>query len=49
MVNSQDRVIGVGTLDRFYKTILFCEAMSGPMYLVRSDERGAHNLLKPKY
>ena len=21
--------------------------MSGPMYLVRSDERGAHNLLKP--
>ena len=49
MVNSQDQVIGVGTLDRFGKTILFYEAMSGPMYLVRSDEHGAHNLLKPKY
>ena len=23
--------------------------MSGPMYLVRLDKRGAHNLLKPKY
>ena len=47
MVNSQVRVIGVGSLDRFCKTILFCEAMSELMYLVRSDERGAHNLLKP--
>ena len=49
MVNSQDRVIGVGSLDRFGKTILFYEAMSGPMYLLRSDKRRAHNLLKPKY
>ena len=31
------------------KMILFCEVMSGPMYLVRSDKRGAHNLSKPKY
>ena len=49
IVNSQDRVIGVGRLDGFVKTILFYEAMSGPMYLVRSDECGAHNLLKPEY
>ena len=31
------------------KTILLYEVMSGPMYLVRSDECGAHNMLKPKY
>ena len=49
MVNSQVRVIGVGSLDRFYETILLCEAMSELMYLVRSDKRGAHNLLKPEY
>ena len=49
MVNSQVRVIGVGSLDRFCKTILLCEAMLEQMYLVRSDKRGAHNLLKPEY
>ena len=49
MVNSQVRVIDVGTLDRFLETILFYEAMSEPMYLVRSNKRGAHNLLKPMY
>ena len=48
MVNSQDLVIGVGSLDRFDKTILF-EAMSELMYLVRSEKHGAHNLLKPEY
>ena len=46
MVNSQDLVIGVGSLDRFVRRF-FYEAMSGPFYLVRSDKRGAHNLLKP--
>ena len=34
---------------QIYKTILFGEAMSELMYLVRSDKRGAHNLLKPEY
>ena len=48
MVNSQDHVIGVGSLNRFVRQF-FYEAMSGPMYLVRSDKCGAHNLLKPKY
>ena len=46
MVNSQDRVIGVGSLDRFVRRF-FHEVMSAPFYLVRSDECGAHNLLKP--
>ena len=49
MVNSQDRVIGVGSLDRFDKTIPFNEVMSELSYLERSEERGAHNLLKPEY
>ena len=48
MVNSQDRVSGVGSLDRFVRRFFF-EAMSELMYLVRSDKCGAHNLLKPEY
>ena len=47
MVNSQVRVIGVGSLDRFVRRF-FYEAMSELMYLVRSDKHGAHNLLKPE-
>ena len=48
IVNSQDCVIGVGSLDRFVRQF-FYEAMSELVYLVRSDEHGAHNLLKPEY
>ena len=46
IVNSQDRVIRVGSLDKYVRRF-FYEAMSGPFYLERSVKRGAHNLLKP--
>ena len=49
MVNTQFCVIGVGSLDRYLRRFL-CEAMSGTFFtsLVRSNKRGAHNLLKPQ-
>ena len=47
MVNTQFCVIGVGSLDRFVRRFL-CEAMSRTFTTwVRSNKRGAHNLLKP--
>ena len=48
MVNTQLCVIGVGTMDRFVRRFL-CEAMSWTFTTwVRSNKRGAHNLLKPQ-
>ena len=46
MVNSQDCVIGVGRLDEFLRWF-FLWSDVWTVYLVRSDKRGAHNLLKP--
>ena len=34
---------------QIYKMILFMKLCHGTMYLVRSKEHGAHNLLKPEY
>ena len=46
---SQVFEIGCGTVDRFVRQFLY-EAMSRTFTLwVRSDKRGAHNLLKPEY
>ena len=48
MVNTQFCVIGVGSLDRFVRRFLY-EAMSRTFTTwVRSNKRGAHNLLKPQ-
>ena len=48
MVNTQFRVIGVGSVDRFVRQFL-CEAMSRTLTTwVRSNKCGAHNLLKPQ-
>ena len=48
MVNTQFRVIGVGSVDRFIRRFLY-EAMSRTLTTwVRSEKRGDHNLLKPQ-
>ena len=48
MVNTQFRVIGVGSVDRFVRRFLY-EVMSWTFTTwVRSNKRGAHNLLKPQ-
>ena len=48
MVNTQFRVIGVGSVDRFVRQFLY-EAMSRTLTTwVRLDKHRAHNLLKPQ-
>ena len=47
MVNSQDRVIGVGSLDRYVRRFFLWNNVWTKCTWVRSDECGAHNLLKP--